>query len=251
MEIYLYGRHTVRELLLKDPKRVLVLYLAQSAEPEFRPLAQRMNVSVEPLPKNQFMRNLEGAVHQGVVAQVSMHKLVHEYKDFVNSLEPTPQTALVLLNEITDPHNVGAIVRSAAAFGASGVLLPAHNQSPITGVVAKTSAGMVFSVPIVSINNENQTIIDLKKRGFWIYGLETDGATPLSHEKFNAPTVFVVGSEGPGLREKTREHCDVLLKIPMHPRCESLNASVSAAVVLSEWSTQHPEALVGAQTEAK
>ena len=240
---YLYGRHTVKELLATQPKRIEVLYLAQSAEPEFRPLAQKAGVTVEPLPKNQFMRDLEGAVHQGIVAQISFEGLLLEYREFMNTLEPTADTALVLLNEITDPHNVGAIIRSAAALGAAGVLIPSHNQSPITGAVAKASAGMVFSVPLVSIGNENQTILDLKENKFWIYGLAGDGSNELSKEKFDAPAVFVVGSEGEGLRQKTREHCDILLNIPMHPRCESLNASVSAAIVLSAWATQHPTAL--------
>lgn len=220
-----------------------MLYLAQSAESEFIPLARRLGVSTDPLPRNQFMRDLEGAVHQGVVALVSMDGLMRDYRVFVNALIASPSLSLVLLNEITDPHNVGAIIRSAAAFGVGGVLIPTHNQSPITGAVAKASAGMVFSVPLVSINNENQTILDLKERGFWIYGLAAEGKNELSKEVFNAPAVFVVGSEGEGLRAKTREHCDILLKIPMHPRCESLNASVSAAVVLSVWSTQHPDAL--------
>jgi 23S rRNA (guanosine2251-2'-O)-methyltransferase len=138
---------------------------------------------------------------------------------------------------------VGAIIRSATAFGASGILIPAHNQAPITGIVAKASAGTVFSIPILAINNENQTILDLKKRGFWIYGLAGEGDHELPKEKFDAPAVFVVGSEGQGLRQRTREHCDILLRIPMTPRVESLNASVSAAVVLAAWATQHPEAL--------
>ncbi len=242
-DIYLYGRNPIRELLGRAPERIETLYVAPSAEAEFAPLAQKANVHREPLPNNQFMRDLEGAVHQGVVAKVSMKNLVEEYSVFINRLEVTPHTSLVLLNEISDPHNMGAIIRSAAAFGASGILIPTHNQSPVTGTVTKASAGMVFTVPLVAINNENQTILDLKKRGFWIYGLAAEGKSELAREKFDAPAVFVIGSEGDGLREKTREHCDILLKIPMHPRCESLNASVSAGVVLSAWASQHHAAL--------
>jgi 23S rRNA (guanosine2251-2'-O)-methyltransferase len=240
---YLYGKHTVRELLVQAPERIEALYLAPSVDTEFRPLATAARVRVEPLPHNQFMRDLEGAVHQGVVARVSLEGLVHEYRAFMDSLEITPSTSLVLLNEITDPHNVGAIIRSAAAFGCAGVLVPTHNTATLTGTVAKASAGMIFAVPLVAISNENQAILDLKKRGLWSYGLAGEGARDLGKEIFDAPAVFVVGSEGEGLREKTREHCDFLLRIPMHPRCESLNASVSAAVALSAWSGQHKEAL--------
>ena len=244
MRDYIYGTHAVETLLQTAPQRIDMLYLAQSAESQFRTLANQKGVHVEPLPKNQFMRDLQGVVHQGVVAKVSLDKLLIDYAVFMDSFEPSPDTALVLLNEITDPHNVGAIIRSSAAFGASAVLIPTFHQAGVTGVVAKASAGTVFSIPLVAIGNENQTILDLKKRHFWTYGLAAEGNHDLAKEKFDAPAVFVIGSEGEGLRVKTREHCDILLRIPMHPRAESLNASVSAGVALSAWSTQHPQALL-------
>ena len=240
---YIYGRHAVKTLLEITPERVEILFLNSTVEPEFKPLAREHGIRVEELTGKNLSRELEGAVHQGVVARVTHDGLMINYADYINTVTPTPSVSLVLLNEITDPHNVGAIIRSAAAFGASAVLIPSHNQSPITGAVAKASAGTVFSIPIIAINNENHTIIDLKERGFWIYGLAGEGKNQVAKEPFDAPAVFVIGSEGDGLRLKTREHCDILLKIPMHPDVESLNASVSAAVVLSAWSNQHPEAL--------
>lgn len=240
---YIYGKHAVEELIKNAPERVQGVFVSFGAEKDFAGLCKANHIRIEPLADHDFRKELDGAVHQGVVAKVAMDGLVHEYSEFMRSLDVSPSTSLVLLNEITDPHNVGAIIRSAAAFGAAGVLIPAHNQSPITGTVAKASAGMVFTVPIVAINNENQIIEDLKKKKFWVYGLAGEGSNDVHREKFDAPAVFVVGSEGEGLRVKTREHCDILVKIPMHPRTESLNASVSAAIVLAEWSTQHPEAL--------
>jgi 23S rRNA (guanosine2251-2'-O)-methyltransferase len=242
---YIYGKNAVMELIKKHPERVQGVFVSFAAEKEFAPICRAQHIRVEPLAEHDFRRELEGVVHQGVVAKVAMEGLVLDYETFIRSFSADASTCLVLLNEVTDPHNVGAIVRSAAAFGATAVLIPTHNQAPITGSVAKASAGMVFSVPIVAINNENQTIEDLKKRKFWVYGLAGEGSNDIHKEKFDAPAVFVVGSEGEGLRAKTREHCDILLRIPMHPRAESLNASVSAAVVLAEWSKQHPEALKG------
>jgi 23S rRNA (guanosine2251-2'-O)-methyltransferase len=144
---------------------------------------------------------------------------------------------------VQDPHNVGAIIRSAAAFGIAGVLIPEHNQAGITGAVIKASAGMVFTTPLVSIGNVNYAIKALKAKGFWIYGLDASGKNTLSGEKFDAPAAFVVGNEGSGIREKTLDACDIVLNIPMHERTESLNAAVSAAVVLYEWSKHHPESL--------
>ena len=241
--IHLYGKHTVTELLQRNPERIQMLYLAPNADEEFRPMAASVKVRCDSLANNKFMRDLKDVVHQGVVARVDIEGLVLDYRHFMDNLEVTPDTSLLLLNEITDPYNVGAIIRSAAAFGVAGVLVPTNNQAPITGAVAKASVGAIFSVPLISINNENQTILDLKKRGFWSYGLDGEATRDVNKEVFDAPAVFVVGGEAEGLREKTREHCDFTLKIPMHPRCESLNASVSAAIVMAEWSSQHKKAL--------
>lgn len=240
----IYGRHAVAALLANAPQRVEHLYVAPSALDSVEEIALARGVRIEPMTPGLLHKELEGAVHQGVVARVNLGGILQDYNAFVSSQAATPATSLIMLNEVTDPYNVGAIIRSAAAFGASGILIPSHNQAPITGIVAKASAGTVFTIPLIGINNENQTIMDLKKRGYWIYGLAGEGDHELTSEKFDAPAVFVVGSEGEGLRQKTREHCDILLRIPMSSNVESLNASVSAAVTLAAWSAQHPEALV-------
>src|SRR5262249_53596590 len=151
---------------------------------------------------------------------------------------PDEKTMLVLLDELTDPHNVGAIIRSAAAFRAAGVLIPSHNQAPITGAVVKASAGMAFRVPLVSIGNVNQAVDELKDLGFRTYGLAMNGTQNVAEETFAAPSLIIVGKEGKGIRQKTLYRCDVVLRIPMDARAESLNASVSAAVVMYQWSVR-------------
>ena len=166
-----------------------------------------------------------------------------ELDAFLAGREVSPALSLVILGEVQDPHNVGAIIRSAAAFGASGVLIPERRQAPITPVVLSASAGAAWDIPLVSVGNVNQAIRTLKERGFWTYGLAGDGANPLGKERFDAPAAFVLGNEGEGLREKTREHCDIVLSIPQSTRVESLNVSNAAAVALYAWSAQHPEAL--------
>ena len=142
-----------------------------------------------------------------------------------------------------DPHNVGAVIRSAAAFGLAGVLIPPHNQAPVTGTVVKVSAGMTFKIPMVSISNVNTTLRDLQASGFWVYGLDGDGSTSTVTEKFTRPSVFVLGNEGSGIREKTKEVCDDILSIPIHPQCESLNAAAATAIALASWSAQHQSAV--------
>ena len=183
------------------------------------------------------------AAHQGIVAGIIPDKLTVPYKEFKSSLSGGAGEALLVLGEVQDPHNVGAVIRSAAAFGLKGVLIPPHNQAPVTGTVVKVSAGMAFQIPLVTISNVNSTLRDLKDMGYWTYGLEGAGSTTTVEEKFTKPTVFVLGNEGSGLREKTKEVCDELISIPIHPQCESLNAAAATAIVLASWSAQHPEAL--------
>ncbi len=183
------------------------------------------------------------AAHQGVVAEFEGSLLLHKLDTLPVLAEPAADTCVVVLAELTDPQNVGAIIRSAASFGAAAVLIPEHNQASLSGAVIKASAGAAFHIPLVEIGNVNLALRTLKERGFWVYGLAKDGMNALAAEKFTEPAVFVIGSEGDGLREKTREHCDILLSIPQSGRAESLNASVAAAVCLYQWSGQHKGAI--------
>ena len=150
-----------------------------------------------------------------------------------------------VMDELQVRRNVGAVIRSSTAFGIGGVLIPEHNQAPITGAFIKVSAGMAFRIPIVTISNVNQVIRDLKKRGFWIYGLEGEGKNSITDEKFDTPTVFILGNESKGIRLKTRELCDVLVSISILPQFESLNAAASAVVSLYALSLPHPTAIEG------
>lgn len=241
---YIYGKHPVSEALLNAPHTVVRVFLSPHLEDrDFKNLITKTGVLVATLSPQNAPFLEKDAVHQGVAAEISLSGLMREYREFVDGLEINPNTALVLLGEIQDPQNVGAIVRSAAAFGIAGVLIPEHQQAPVTGLVIKVSAGMAFRVPLVSIGNVNTTVRDLKERGFWVYGLDESASRPLNKEVFDAPTLFVLGNEARGIREKTRELCDILLSIPMSARCESLNVAASAAVVFYAWSAQHGEAL--------
>ncbi len=243
-KIYIYGKHAVEEALKNSPKSVTKVYLASKEDRALISLIQKYGISIANINESGATGGLDsGAKHQGVIGKVSLAALVRPYEEFITSAKIDPHTSFALLGEIQDPHNVGAIIRSAAAFGLSGILIPEHNQAGVTGSVVKVSAGMAFSIPLVSIGNVNTTIRDLKKRGFWIYGLAGEGKNILSEEKFDAPAVFVLGNEGAGLRAETRKECDVLLSVPMHPRCESLNVAASGAVVFYEWSKKHPRAI--------
>ncbi len=244
-KIYIYGKHALLEALENAPDAVKKVYLAPGArEKKLIDLIEKARIPLAPLEEGQGRETAgERGSHQGVIALVEIERLVISYESFIEKISPDPDTALLLLDEVQDPHNVGALIRSAAAFGISGVLMPEHNQAPITGAVVKVSAGMAFRIPLVRIGNVNTTIRDLKERGFWIYGLEGDSSRSIGKEIFDAPAVFVLGNEGVGIRLKTKELCDVLLAIPMHARAESLNVAASGAVALYAWSVGHPGAL--------
>ncbi|HTH92928.1 MAG TPA: 23S rRNA (guanosine(2251)-2'-O)-methyltransferase RlmB [Candidatus Paceibacterota bacterium] len=237
-KVYLYGKHALREALLAKPECVQKVYLDANAEgdKELTHLLATHKIGFTTMKQEKTKVVEEDAVHQGVIAVINTDKLYTSLESVLPLLDKGAETCFVLLDELHDPHNVGAIIRSAVAFGASAILMPEHNQSPITGTVIKTSAGMVFRIPIVKIGNVNQTLRMLKEKHMWSYGLVMNGDTKLKDAVFDTPTLFIVGNESVGIREKTMELCDVGLTIPMDPNCESLNASVAASVVLYEWS---------------
>ena len=237
---YIYGKHPVREALTRASDAVRHVYLVSGHnEDEIRELAVKASIPFDRCDEEHLPHGIDrDAVHQGVVALIQPSKVLGNYKEFIQGLTVTENTGLILLDELTDPHNVGAVIRSAAAFGMSGVLIPEHRQAQITGTVVKVSAGMVFAVPVIQIGNVNTVLRDLKERGFWIYGLTGEGDTSLYAERFTKPSVFVLGNEGKGIRQKTEELCDFQLRIPIEKDCESLNAAASAAVVMYAWRSQ-------------
>ncbi len=245
-KIYIYGKHAVTEALRNNPKCLDRIFSVSNLEGELSALAKAANIRTDRMSGQGLPSGIEkNATHQGIIGRVVLNSLVQPYKDFIETLSITPATSVVILGELQDPHNVGAVIRSAAAFGVSAVLIPEHKQAPVTGAVVKVSAGMAFHVPLVQIGNVNTTIEDLKKRGFWIYGLDGNAKQSVVDEKFEGPTAIVLGNEAEGIRLKTLEACDIPLSIPMAPGCESLNVAASAAVALYAWSARHPEALKG------
>ena len=236
-KMYLYGKHALREVLTARPSAVRKVFLDKNVADDKEVKELLVSANITPSMMKGEDKSLGGdAVHQGVIALLAPDELYTPLEQVVPLLDGDINPCFVLLDELHDPHNVGAIIRSAVAFGASAILIPEHNQAPITGTVIKTSAGMVFRIPIVKIGNVNQTIRLLKEKRMWVYGLVMNGDTTLKDAQFDTPTLFVVGNESTGIREKTLELCDVKLSIPMQPGCESLNASVAASVVLYEWS---------------
>lgn len=242
---YIYGKHAVKEVISARPALVRTVHLAPDFTDEgILDLIKQGKIARASFDPKKLPKGIApDAVHQGIIAQVEIGRLLVPYDSFVKELKVTTDTALIVLGEVQDPQNVGSIIRSAAAFGIAGILIPEHRQAPLSGAVIKVSAGMAFRIPLVQIGNVNHTLEDLKSRGFWTYGLEQSASQSVAREGFEKPSVFIVGNEADGIRAKTLEHCDIPLMIPMHARAESLNAAVATAVVLSHWSLKHPGAL--------
>lgn len=242
-KLYLYGRNPLAEALASKEGIIERVFLSPTAEqnPAIVSLLQKHGIKHERVT-NEEIASFVGrdAVHQGVCAELHERKLYTPLDTALQEAEKASQRPLfVLLDELQDPHNVGAIIRSAAAFGASGILMPEHDQVQITPTVIKSSAGSVFSLPIIRIGNINTTLRNLKEKGYWTYALTGDGDNKLSETTFDTPVVLVVGSEGEGIRPKTLEVCDFKLSIKISGKVESLNASNAVAVTLYEWSKQH------------
>jgi 23S rRNA (guanosine2251-2'-O)-methyltransferase len=242
--IFIYGKNAVLSALQNRPDTVERLFIerGKNFEQEYeKPLFEAINksgIKKEVFVPNDLNKELQTARHQGILAKVFIDNLTVELEYFLDNLTIDQNTCLVLLGELEDIQNVGSIIRSSTALGISGVLIPEHNQAQINGAVVKVSAGTAFSIPLVKIGNVNQAIEKLKKKGFWVYGLDMFGEKSIFEESFTEPTCFIVGAEGNGLREKTKEHCDMILNIPISEKAESLNAAVSTALTMYEWRRQ-------------
>lgn len=242
-KVYIYGRHSLTEALRDKPKAIKNVFLVNAEEEtEIVRLATEAGVPVRQLGNGEVNVVGKDAVHQGVIGVLDTSRLFVDLKSFLSTLDINSNPAVAICAEVQDPHNLGAIIRSAAAMGISAVIIPEHRQVSVTGTVVKTSVGMVFRIPLIQVGNVNQTLRELKDAGFWTYGLDMEGEN-LTTTKLDRPSVFVVGNEGAGIREKSLDLCDFTLSIPMHSRTESLNAAVSAAVVFYEWSRQNPSHL--------
>ncbi len=191
-------------------------------------LARRASVPVRFEERAGLDRLAGTPAHQGVVAMGAAKR----YAELENVAGAGK--LMVVLDGVEDPHNLGAIVRTAHAAGAGAVVIPERRATGLTDVVAKAAAGALEYLPVVRTGNINRALEDLKERGYWIYGLDERGAENYDQIEYNAPTALVFGGEGKGLHEQVRKHCDVLVRIPMEGHIPSLNVSVAVGVVLFE-----------------
>jgi 23S rRNA (guanosine2251-2'-O)-methyltransferase len=199
-------------------------------------LCRSAGVPVRPMPRDQLSRLARAANHQGVVAVTAEKR----YNDLADLMEPKPgrHTFLVVLDGIEDPHNLGAIIRTAEGAGAGGIIIPERRAVGVTSTVAKAAAGAAEYLPIARVTNIGRAIEELKARNIWTVGLDERGDKAYDQLDYKVDCALVLGAEGHGLHEQVRKKCDFLVSIPMLGKVPSLNVSVAAAIVMYEVARQ-------------
>ena len=246
-ERVVYGIHPVLEALRAragEVERLLVVEgaLASGHTGQVVAHAEAAGVRVDRVPRERIAQLAEGGVHQGVVAELKAYAYADLDELLARARRANQPPLLVVLDGIQDPHNLGAIIRSAYAFGAHGVVLGRDRAAGVTASVAKASAGAVEHVRIARVTNLSRALEELKKDGLWVAAADPDGDTPLWGASLDGPLALVVGAEGEGVRPGILGHSDFRLRIPVVPGLASLNASVAAALFLYEVSRQRAKA---------
>lgn len=234
---YVFGVHAVQAMLERSPKRVKGLILTRGRldgrAQTLSDLAENIGVSIQRLAPEDMDKLVEG-VHQGAIVQVTPSQMwSEEMLDRLLDGLDTPALLLVL-DGVTDPHNLGACLRSADAAGAHAVIIPRDRSASLSPVVRKVACGAAETVPLVAVTNLARTLKQLQQRGLWVMGTAGEAEQLIYQVDLKVPSVIVMGAEGSGMRRLTREHCDYLAKLPMAGSVSSLNVSVASGICLFE-----------------
>ena len=234
---FVEGRHPVEEALLSG-RTIDKIYIAKGGKSanvnDILSMANEKKIPVSFVDRKKIDEMSESHSHQGIIAKVSAYAYL-ELDDLIERINSKDTPAfLVLLDEIQDPHNLGSVLRTADASGVDAVIIPKRRSATLTPVVAKTSAGAVEYVPVCKVTNLVKTMEKLKDCGVWIIGADMNGDKLYQDEDFSGPIALVIGNEGQGISRLVREKCDFLVRIPMKGKVNSLNASVSASILMYE-----------------
>jgi len=230
----LFGFHAVLARLRADPKSVLEIYVDESRHDarirDAAAQAERAGAKVHRVPAKRLDGFYGGGRHQGVVARVEIESPSHSLDEILESVQGPP--LLLLLDGVTDPHNLGACLRVANAAGAHAVVAPKDRAAGISAAVSKVASGAAEATPYVMVTNLARTIDELKEREIWVVGTDERAGQPIYEASLPEAVAWVLGAEGEGMRRLTREKCDLLVRIPMAGAVASLNVSVAAGICL-------------------
>jgi len=238
-----YGKNACEALFQSDRiNRINKILISQNIKKDTKisniiKLAVDNKIPVQYVPKEK-LSTMTTQVHQGVIACISPIQYT-DLEDILENIKDKQENSLIImLDGVQDPHNLGAIIRTAKCAGADAVIIPKRNSSLVTSTVEKCSAGAVSLIPIVQVTNLNNAIDLLKEHGFWAYAAEADGAESYTKVKYNTNTLFVLGGENQGVSKLTRQKCDVAIKINMKGEFNSLNVSNAAGILMFEFLRQ-------------
>ena len=234
----IYGRHAVEAVLNSDRSinRIWVTARLRYSS-DFLPLIDEAKASgavIDEVDNTRLDRITDNGRHQGIAVQVSAYEYADLDELLVSIKEKTTQPVIVVADGITDPHNLGAIIRSAAALGAQALVIPQRRAAGITATVAKVAAGTLEILPVARVVNLNRALEQIKEAGFWVYGTMTDSGNAIHKTKFSGAIALVIGAEGEGLSLSIQKNCDFIVSIPLEGKVESLNASVATGMALYE-----------------
>lgn len=233
----IYGIHAVTALLERQPERFLEAWVLKGREDDrLLPLLnelQRCGVSIQLVTRKTLDDKAEGATHQGIIARIREGKKYDE-QDLWALLDQQEQPFLLILDGVTDPHNLGACLRNADAAGVHALVVPRDKSVTLNGTARKVACGAAETVPFIQVTNLARTLRELQERGVWIVGTAGEADHDLYQSKLTGPLALVMGAEGAGMRRLTRENCDELISIPMSGAVSSLNVSVATGICLFE-----------------
>ena len=230
-ETVIFGKNPMKEALAAN--RVLKADLVDGfSDKKILAELKERKITIKYLSAKEMANLSNGGSHQGIAAEIKPYEY-YSLEYVLKKAESVERPIILLLDGIEDPHNLGAILRSADVFGVSGVIISKHNQVMLNSTVAKTSAGAINYVPVVLVNNLNQTIEKLKKAGYWIVSTDGSATTNYNDIKYDFKSVVVIGSEGYGVSSLVLKNSDYIVKIPMYGHVNSLNASVAAGILMA------------------
>jgi 23S rRNA (guanosine2251-2'-O)-methyltransferase len=234
---WLYGIHALEAILEREPERIIELYLLKGRDDErFNHLvnqARRFGISIQFCQRKVLDEKTKGEQHQGVVARARPGKVLDE-KDLDTIIESQELPFLLILDGVTDPHNLGACLRSADAAGVHAVIVPKDKSAALTPTVRKVACGAAEVVPLIQVTNLSRTLRDIQQTGVWVVGTAGEAQQTIYQASLTGPLALVMGAEGKGMRRLTRENCDELIKLPMAGSVSSLNVSVATGISLYE-----------------
>lgn len=240
MSQYVYGKNVVRQLISDNKKIHEIILMEGLKDKELEKMIRQSGVPLRVMNRRQMDKLLNVSNHQGIAASIDDYK-TYTIDEMIEAIPKGKLPLLIMLDGLEDPHNLGAILRTADCVNADGIIIGKHRSVQLTPTVAKVSTGAIDTVKVASVTNLSKTLVQLKKQGFWAVGADIENARDYREGQYDVPLVLVIGSEGFGISELVKKNCDYMIALPMAGTVTSLNASVAAGILMYEiYSKRHP-----------